>query len=102
MIFVTPLVRSLCTLEPTATLSDVLSSPKVLSYFQEKLNILSATSTGSATRIARLILLEQPPSIDKGEITDKGSINQRAVLKHREELVQGLHNGALTNILLPT
>ena len=101
MIFVTPLVRSLCELEPTATLSDVLSSPKVLSYFQEKLNMLSSTSTGSATRIARLILLEQPPSIDKGEITDKGSINQRAVLKHREELVQGLHNGSLTNILLP-
>jgi hypothetical protein len=39
--------------------------------------------------------MAEPPSIDKGEVTDKGSINQRAVLKHRDALVQALHDGTL-------
>jgi feruloyl-CoA synthase len=38
---------------------------------------------GNSTRIGRAILLNEPPSLDHGEITDKGSINQRAVLEHR-------------------
>ncbi len=99
MIFTTPLVRNLTDLPSSAPISEVLECPKVLAYFQDKLNYLSKSSTGSATRVARLILLSEPPSIDKGEITDKGSINQRAVLKHREKLVQGLHAGTLRNIL---
>jgi feruloyl-CoA synthase len=49
--------------------------------------------TGSANRVARLHVLAEPPSIDKGEITDKGSINQRAVLTHRDALVQALYEG---------
>jgi feruloyl-CoA synthase len=49
--------------------------------------------TGSANRVARLHLMHEPPSIDKGEVTDKGSINQRAVLKHREAMVDALHDG---------
>ena len=40
-------------------------------------------STGSSTRITRAVLLDTPLSIDRGEVTDKGSINQRAVLDHR-------------------
>ena len=39
--------------------------------------------------------MHEPPSIDKGEVTDKGSINQRAVLKHREAMVDALHAGSL-------
>ena len=41
---------------------------------------LAQQSTGSSTRICRLILMAEPPSLDAGEATDKGSINQRAVL----------------------
>jgi feruloyl-CoA synthase len=41
--------------------------------------------------VARLILLEEPPSIDANEITDKGSINQRAVLTRRASEVEALH-----------
>ena len=52
---------------------------------------LARESTGSSTRIARAILLDSPPSIDLGEITDKGSINQRAVLKHRAALVEEIY-----------
>jgi len=52
---------------------------------------LAARSTGSSNRIARALLLPGPLSIDTGEITDKGSVNQRAVLKCRADLVERLY-----------
>ena len=64
--------------------------PAVQAHFQDVLDALAAQATGSASRVARLHLMHEPPSIDKGEVTDKGSINQRAVLKHRDALVRGL------------
>jgi feruloyl-CoA synthase len=51
-------------------------------------------STGSSNRIARALVLEEPPSLDAGEMTDKGSINQRAVLKRRAALVDELYSGS--------
>jgi feruloyl-CoA synthase len=60
-------------------------------HLQRALDRLSAGSTGSSTRIARALLLEEPPSIDAGEVTDKGSINQRAVLRTRADLVEMLY-----------
>ena len=56
--------------------------------------LASLPSTGSSNRIARAIVLEEPPSLDAGEMTDKGSINQRAVLKRRAALVQELYAGS--------
>jgi feruloyl-CoA synthase len=47
-----------------------------------------------------MVLMAEPPSIDLGEVTDKGSINQRAVLKHRDGLVQAMHAGTAPNTLL--
>ena len=46
---------------------------------------------GSSRRVERLLLLDEPPSLDAGEITDKGYVNQRAVLDRRAALVAGLH-----------
>ena len=51
-------------------------------------------STGSSNRVARIILLDEPPSLDAGEMTDKGSINQRAVLRRRASLVEQLYSGS--------
>jgi feruloyl-CoA synthase len=102
MIFPTPAVRSLCDLPVGASLADVLASPAVLAKFQAIVNELAQTATGSANRIARLCLLSEPPTIDKGEITDKGSINQRSVLAHRADMVAALHAGGLPNIIQPT
>jgi feruloyl-CoA synthase len=48
-----------------------------------------------------MCLLSEHPTIDKGEVTDKGSINQRAVLTHRAETVALLHNDGLHDILKP-
>ncbi|MFY8055926.1 MAG: feruloyl-CoA synthase [Limnohabitans sp.] len=101
MVFATAAVRNLSGLAADAPLADVLSSAPVLAHFQKVVNELASTATGSATRIARLCLLSEPPTIDKGEITDKGSINQRAVLTHRADTVEKLHADALHYIIKP-
>ena len=59
-----------------------------------RLASFAAAATGSTTRVTKLIMLEEPPSLDAGEITDKGSINQRAVLARRQALVDDLHTEA--------
>ncbi|MDP2988064.1 AMP-binding protein, partial [Hydrogenophaga sp.] len=101
MVFPTPLVRSLSGLPADASLHDVLNSEPVLAHFQRVVTELAKTATGSASRIARLCLLADPPTIDRGEVTDKGSINQRAVLAHRAETVDLLHSDGLHAILKP-
>ena len=102
MVFPTPAVRALSGLAADAPLADVLGSALVLAHFQNLINELSKTATGSANRIARMCLLSEPPTIDKGEITDKGSINQRSVLTHRADTVAALHEDGLHFILKPT
>ena len=102
MVFPTSSVRSLSGLPADAAMADVLASAPVIARFQTILNDLAATATGSANRIARMCLLAEPPTIDRGEVTDKGSINQRAVLTHRAETVKALHDDALHSILKPT
>ena len=101
MIFATAQLRELAGLPAAASMADVAASAPVKAWLQTLLTTLAATATGSATRIARAIILTEPPSIDKGEVTDKGSINQRAVLKHRDALVTALHDGSAPNIAKP-
>jgi feruloyl-CoA synthase len=102
MVFPTPAVRQLSGLPADASMHDVLDTPGVLAQFQKIVDELAKNATGSANRIARLCLLADPPTIDRGEITDKGSINQRAVLTHRADTVAKLHSDGLRYILKPT
>jgi feruloyl-CoA synthase len=101
LIFPTPAVRQLAGLPESASLKQVLESPPVQAHFQKLMNQLADAGTGSANRVARLHLMHQPPSIDKGEVTDKGSINQRAVLQHRDAMVRALHEGTLEFTIVP-
>jgi feruloyl-CoA synthase len=101
LIFPTAAVRKLAGLPDDAPLKQVVESAPVQAHFQEVANALAAEATGSASRIARLHVMHGPPSIDKGEVTDKGSINQRAVLKHRDALVLALHDGTLPFTIQP-
>jgi feruloyl-CoA synthase len=101
MVFPTPAVRSLSGLPSDAPMHEVLDHPAVLAHFQTVVNELAASATGSANRIARMCLLADPPTIDRGEITDKGSINQRAVLTHRADTVAKLHADELHFIIKP-
>ena len=72
---------------------QVLHLPAVRAFFQAMLDRLAAQSTGSANRLERIHVLAEPPSIDNGELTDKNSINQRAVLQHRAALVDAMYEG---------
>ncbi len=83
--------RSLAGLDAQASGEVVVAHPTVRAAFAERLNALAARATGSASHVARAILLATPPSADAGEITDKGSINQRAVMTHRAQLADDLY-----------
>ena len=100
LIFTTPAVRSLTDLPSDAPLGQVLADRRVLQKFQSLATDLSLSATGSANRVTRLMLMAEPPSIDLGEVTDKGSINQRAVLKHRDALVQALYDETPGHIVI--
>jgi len=69
----------------------VIPRPGSAPDLQRLLETLAASSTGSSNRIARAMLLPGPLSIDAGEITDKGSVNQRAVLERRKDMVEELY-----------
>jgi feruloyl-CoA synthase len=84
--------RQLCAgLPGSATAAEVFAHPEVRAVFRERIQSFAAASTGSTTRIERGILLEAPPSLEVQEITDKGTINQKTVLKNRAGLVEDLY-----------
>jgi len=76
---------------PNPAACQGLSAEALREKIRQALERLAAGSTGSSNRIARALVLERAPSIDSGELTDKGSINQRAVLRARADLVEMLY-----------
>jgi feruloyl-CoA synthase len=83
-------VGALVWLNPAVARS--LDEAAVFSQLQAALCSLHAECSSSMAP-SRLLVLEHPPSIDEGEITDKGYINQRAVLEGRAQHVERLHAG---------
>ena len=77
--------------EDWAALYAAASDPLVRAAFRERFAKFLTTATGSSTRITRAVLFDTPLSIDRGEVTDKGSINQRAVLEHRADLIESIY-----------
>jgi feruloyl-CoA synthase len=76
---------------PSGDIAAAAADPKIRDAFRERFRKFLAGSTGSSTRITRATLFDTPLSIDRGEVTDKGSINQRAVLEHRAALIDELY-----------
>jgi feruloyl-CoA synthase len=74
--------------------ADVIAHASVRQRFQDIFDALAAESTGSSTFVTRAVILDVPPSLDAKEITDKGSINQKAVLQHRAATVEDLYADA--------
>jgi feruloyl-CoA synthase len=72
--------------------ADILKHHAVSRLFQDAFARLAREGTGSSTFVARVIVLDQPPSLDAREITDKGSINQKVVLQQRAALVDELYS----------
>jgi feruloyl-CoA synthase len=85
--------RALCGAdgEPPAAAPEWFRHPSVRAHFQALLESCAANATGSSNRVVRAILAEEPPSLDAGEVTDKGSLNQRAVLDRRAAMVEELY-----------
>ena len=83
--------RALAGLPASADGEAIVGHPAVRAAFQARLDELASRATGSASHVARAILLAQPPSVDAGEVTDKGSINQRAAMTHRARQVADLY-----------
>ncbi len=71
--------------------AELVSHPEIRARFQSLLDDIAAMATGSSNRIKRAVLLAEPPSADANEVTDKGSINQRAVLDYRAALVEEIY-----------
>ncbi|KQZ06284.1 acyl-CoA synthetase [Caulobacter sp. Root1455] len=64
---------------------------KLTAILRERIGAFNAAAGGSSRRVARVAILTEPPSIDAGEITDKGYVNQRATLERRAKVVEGLY-----------
>ncbi|WP_374486799.1 feruloyl-CoA synthase [Zoogloea sp.] len=87
-----PECRTLCpNLPPDAPVEQVLTNPPVLSRVRQGMAMMKNLGGGTSTYPARALLVAEPPSVEAGEITDKGYINQRAVLNRRADLVAYLY-----------
>jgi feruloyl-CoA synthase len=85
--------RALCPeLPASADATTVLTDPRVQAWVADRLMSFAVVNGGSSKQIVRAMLLEEPPSLDALEVTDKGSLNQRAILKRRAALVDELYN----------
>ncbi len=83
--------RGLCPDLAQAPAADLLGDPRVRAAVRRGLAALCAGGA-SSTRATRALLMAEPPSIDADEITDKGYLNQRAVLARRAALVERLYS----------
>jgi feruloyl-CoA synthase len=93
LVFANPVTaRQVSGLPESAGLDAVLAHPTVVALAHKGLRALKAEGGGTASFATRALLMAEPPSVDAGEITDKGYINQRAVLTRRAALVQRLYD----------
>jgi feruloyl-CoA synthase len=95
--------RRLCSELPSdAAPASILEHPTVRARVGAGLALLARNSSGSSRCARRALLMPEPPSIDAGEVTDKGYINQRAVLLRRAALVATLYQVPLdSRVILP-
>ena len=83
--------RLLCDLSTEATLTEIAARHDVLDGIRAGIADYNRQNPASSKRVARAIVLTTPLSSDAGELTDKGAVSQRGVLKCRAELVERLH-----------
>jgi feruloyl-CoA synthase len=90
-VLIFPDPAAMAQLAPGVDAKSLADDDRVRAAFAEKLTAAAAAATGSSNRIVRAIILSEPPDIDRGELTDKGTISQRAVLANRADLVEQLY-----------
>ena len=85
------------------TPATVLEHDAVRQRFATLLAAFNVDAAGSSGRVTRLIAMADPPALDTGELTDKGSINQRAVLTNRKSVVEELFSDTLSpRVIVPS
>jgi feruloyl-CoA synthase len=87
-----PDFEALASIAPGLSGETLFADRKIRAVFAERLAAAAKAATGSSNRVARALLLAAPPDIDRGELTDKGTISQMAVLANRSELVEELYS----------
>ena len=73
--------------------AELFSHPLLRRELAMRLKAYNATATGSSLRVPRVLMMLEPLSLEKGEVTDKGSVNQRAVRSQRTDLVAAIYAG---------
>jgi feruloyl-CoA synthase len=81
--------RAIC--KSDGTVEDLVAHPALLGWLRERLRAFNRDAGGSSERLERILLLAEPPDADAFEITDKGYINQRAVIERRSAVVDSLY-----------
>lgn len=93
--------RAMCGVEAKALAPRaVLERAEVRAAFAARLASFCARNIGNSTAVPRMILLDEPASIDAQELTDKGSVNQKQVLANRAAMVEQLYGADGPGILV--
>ncbi|HEX8480112.1 MAG TPA: feruloyl-CoA synthase, partial [Telluria sp.] len=92
--------HALSGLAPDASAADILASAPVRAHFAATLAAANRDATGSSTRVERLLVLDAAPDAAQRELTDKGSVNQAAVLSNRAALVDAMYDGSAPGMLV--
>jgi len=95
-----PACRALAGLSSDVSVEAVLAAEPVRQWLAGLLEELNREATGLASHVAWACLMAEAPSLDAGEITDKGSLNQRAVLSRRAELIEALYADPQTHCVM--
>ncbi len=100
LIFLSPQEAGDLSGDPTLPVADLARHPAIRTRMQAVLDALARQSTGSSTYVARALIMPDEPSAAAGEVTDKGSISQKTTLANRRDLVDRLHDGAVSSDVL--
>lgn len=85
-----PSVAAAAQLCGTHDLNEIVAHPRIREFVKEKFAAYNKEQGGTSTRVKRVVLMAEPPSVDGHEITDKGYVNQRATMDRRKALVDKL------------
>lgn len=92
--------KKIAALPAEATMHDIISNAVIKQKLQEVLNALAVQSTGSATLIKRAVFADFALQLDKGEITDKGSINQQMIISNHPEVLEKLYSDTIDDTVI--
>jgi feruloyl-CoA synthase len=89
--------KNIIDLDESITATEIVKHKAVKEKLQEILDTMAIKSTGSASLIKRAVFADFNLNIDKGEITDKGSVNQRVIIENHPEVIKKMYSITITD-----